>query len=181
MSSSAPRGDRLSGGRRDRASLQPRIEGETCGTVIAKPRVMPARFVAYAALASAIVGGFALVADALVVSDEEAVEALVDDLTEDASAGVLVWTDPELEPVSVQVAGRVVRYSAGDESRCADAIGDALSGFEAGAEVVQSSVDVDGDRATVSVRARSAGELHDARFRLVRHGQGWLVTRIVAS
>ncbi len=142
---------------------------------------MPTRFFAYASLATAIVGGFALVADALVVSDEEAVEVLVDDLTEDASAGVLVWTDPEVEPVSLQVAGRTARYAAGDESRFADAIGDALRGFEADVEVVQTSVDVDGDRATVSVRARSGGELHDARFRLVRHGQSWLVTRIVTS
>lgn len=142
---------------------------------------MNKRLLAYTAIATAIVGSFALVADALVVSDEEAVEVLVQDLVDDASAGVLVWTDPDSEPVSLQVAGRTAHYGSGEEARFADAVDHALRGFEADPEIVQSSIDVDGDRATVSVRARSEGELYDARFRLVRRGQAWLVTRIVTS
>ena len=135
------------------------------------------RFFVYAAIATAIVGGFALAADALVVSDEEAVGALLD-VAHD-SAEVLAWTDPELEPVMVQVAGRTARFEQGDELRLADALTDALGG--AGEEVVQRSVHVDGDQAQASVRTRSGEVTHNIRFRLTRHGQSWLVTRVVTS
>ena len=143
---------------------------------------MRSRLFAYVAIAAAVLGGFALVADALSTSDEEAVEALVDDLAEDAGSGVLAWTDPGLEPVSLQRHGNVARFSGGDESDLDDAVADALSGFDAGdLEVVQRSVDVNGDRASVAVRARADGEMHDAQFRLVRREGVWLVTRIVAG
>jgi hypothetical protein len=43
---------------------------------------------------------------------------------------------------------------------------------------VQRSVHIEGDRATAAVRARAAGALYDASFRLSRSGQGWLITDV---
>jgi len=125
------------------------------------------------------IAGISIAADALTVSDEEAVEGLVDALTDDASEGVLSWTDPSERPVSLQVDGRTHRYD--DLDALARAMGGVFDVFHGDYEVVQRSVDVDGDRADVAVRTRSRDGLTDTRFRLVRAGDRWLVTRIVAS
>lgn len=139
----------------------------------------------YASIATVLVGGFALVADALVVSDEEAVEELADDLTQaeptERVGDVLQWIDTSREPVTVQHEGRGRHFDDGEDAQAADTLADALQGFEApGLEVIQRSVDVDGDRATVAVRARTDDGVHDATFQLRRQGQGWLVTHATA-
>jgi len=140
---------------------------------------MRSRLLLHGVLAVLGIAGFSFAADALTVSDEEAVEALVEDLFDDASEGVLSWTDPAQRPVSLQVDGRVSRYD--DVSALSRAMGGVFDVFHGEYEVVQRTVDVDGDRADVAVRTRSREGLTDTRFRLVRDGDRWLVTRIVAS
>lgn len=141
---------------------------------------MSSRFAVHAVFATLVVGGFAFAADALVVSDEEAVEELVDDLTEGEMDDVLGWVDLGREPVSIQSGGRSVRYEQGEDLEVGDALENALASFGASdLDVVQRSASVDGDRATVSVRARADGELHDATFHLVRGGSSWWIGRVV--
>ena len=129
------------------------------------------RLFLYAAVAASLVGGTALVADALTVSDEEAVEQLADDLIGDPTSVQLHWTDPDREPVAVQVDGRPGSF---------EAVVGAFDGDDV--ELVQRSVSIEDDQATLAVRARVDGSLRDARFRLARDTErGWLVTRVVAD
>lgn len=142
---------------------------------------MPSRFIVHAVLATLIVGGFAFAADALVVSDEEHLDELADDLIEGETGDLLRWVDLSRVPVSLQVQGRTVRYLDGDDLAVSDALADALEAFGASdLEVVQRARVIDADRATVSVRARAHGNLHDATFHLVRGGSSWWIERLIA-
>jgi len=146
---------------------------------------MQSRFVLYALVSTALVGGFALAADALVVSDEERLEQLADELTEGSAderiGGVLRRIDLSRESLRLEDGDRVRRLGEDDGHELADGVWDALGPFTADdLEVVQRSVRVDGDRGTVAVRARADGEVHDATLQLARSGQGWLVTRVRA-
>ena len=134
---------------------------------------MSSRFAVHAVLATLIVGGFAFAADALVVSDEEAVEELADALAEGGSDEVADWVDLTRAPLRIQTDGRAVVYDEGDEIEAGDALAEALAPFAGEVEVVQRSASVDGDRATVALRVRSEGELHDATFHLARGGSSW--------
>lgn len=129
------------------------------------------RLFLYAAVAASLVGGTALVADALTVSDEEAVERLADDLIDDPASTQLEWTDADRVPVAVQMDGRPGTLSA---------VFRAFDGDDV--ELVQRSVSIENDQATLAVRARVDGDLRDARFRLERDAErGWLITRVVAD
>ncbi len=146
---------------------------------------MSTRFVVYGIIATALIGGVAFAADALVVSDREQLEQLANDLTE-GDAGeridaVLRWTDPSREPVTLTRGREVSRFEEQDDYALAEELGSALAPFESDElDVVQRSVRVDGDRGTVAVRVRADGELHDATMHLARSGQGWLVTDVRA-
>lgn len=142
---------------------------------------MRPRFVVYAIVATVLIGGTAFAADALVVSDREQLEELADELTESPRAqrveAVLRWTDLSRVEVSVTRDRDVQRFEDQEDYALAEEVADALAPFTAGdLEVVQRSVSIDGDRATVAVRVRAEGSLHDATLRLARSGQGWLVT-----
>ena len=144
---------------------------------------MQSRFVLYSVLATFLIGGFAFVADALVVSDEERLgelaEALAEGAPSDRDDAVMRWVDLSREPVSVRQHGAARDFAEEDAFRLEREVETALDPFlDPRAELVQRSVNVDGDRATVAVRVRQAGEVHDASFQLVRSGQGWLVARL---
>lgn len=141
------------------------------------------RFVLYGLVATLVIGGVAFAADALFVSEHEELEQLASDLTrpdaDERVDAVLRWTDPSREPVTLTRGRDVQRFEEQDDYGLAQGLGDALAPFDAGdLEVVQRSVRIDGDRATVAVRVRGDGELHDATLRLARSGQGWLVTDV---
>lgn len=147
---------------------------------------MPSKLVLSLLATTFCVGGVAVAADALVVSDEERLDELADEMidgsSEDRVDGVLRWTDLSRVPLQLESQGRTRRYEDEDGFRLADGIAEALAPLDAGElDVVQRSVRVDGDRATVSVRLRADHAIHDVTLQLVRNGQGWLVRRLVAS
>lgn len=144
---------------------------------------MRSRFLVHGLIATLLIGGIAVAADALVESDRERVQALAFDLTEgrahERADAVLRWTDLSLASVRITESGRVAQYDERAEHALAQRIARLLSPFAAeDLEVVQRSVRVDGDRATVAVRVRAEGQLVDASFGLERSGQGWLVTEL---
>jgi hypothetical protein len=137
-----------------------------------------ARFAVWAALATFAIGGIALAADALVESDEERVDDVADAMVGGASDrrvdAVLAWVDPSRVPVVVDGE----RY-AEDDGDPAPAIRDALAPLDADRlEVVQRSVSLEGDRATVALRVRSEGDLVDVQVAMRRDGQAWLVSDV---
>lgn len=147
--------------------------------------MLKGRFVVYALASTLLIGGIAVAADALVESDQEQLEQLVEDLTEGRgdhrTDAILRWTDLSREPISMTSPAGTATFDESDELALADEVTSALDPFtRSDLEVVQRSISVNGDRATVAVRARAGGAVHDVTFRLARSGQGWLVTDLRA-
>ncbi len=130
---------------------------------------MRVRLFTYALVAAGLVGGIALAGDALTTTDEEQLDALIDALVESPDDAMMEWSDPSVADVEAQVGG----HRASVAEAMASLRGDDV-------EIVQRSVQVDGDRASVAVRARVDGRLADARLRLSRHEDRWLVRHVTA-
>lgn len=144
---------------------------------------MHSRFLAYALMFTVLVGGFGLVADALVESDEEQLGEVADELTGARSAerveAVLRRIDLSREPVRLDDGTRTQWFAEDDGHRLSERVSSALADLETDdLEVVQRSVRVDGDRGTVAVRVRADSELRDVTLHFVRSGQGWLIGRV---
>jgi hypothetical protein len=141
---------------------------------------MRTRFAVYAVIATLAIGLVAFAADALVVSDTEALEPLADDLaSQNGADAILRWVDLSREPVTIERGRDADLFEEQEEAALADALADVLSAFASSdAEIVQQSVSVEGDRASVATRVRAEGALHDARLELTRNGQGWLLSRV---
>jgi hypothetical protein len=140
---------------------------------------MTSRFVVYALVATLTVGAFAFAADALVVSDQEQLEALADDLTKGAATtdAVLGWVDLSRENVQISGEGGVERFGESEDVALGERVATLLDPVTSGSvEVVQRSARASGDRGTVAVRLRVDGQIHDVTARLARSGQGWLLT-----
>ncbi|MFK7984715.1 MAG: hypothetical protein AB8I08_01710 [Sandaracinaceae bacterium] len=140
----------------------------------------------YGAIASLVLGAGVLTADALVTTDEEHLEELCDDVTErdaDARVGaIMTWTDLSRQPLEISDRGRRERYEERDEAALSHDLEGVLAPLtDPDLEILQRSVEVDDDRATIAIRTRSGGETHNTTFRLTRNGQGWLITRLRAS
>lgn len=122
------------------------------------------------------------VADAMVETDEERLsevaEVLVRDNADMRVDGLLAWSDPDRQPVYV-TEGRS-RTRIDDPSDLPDALHAALSAFDADqpVEVVQRDVSISSETATVSLRARAAGERVDVTITLRREGQSYLISGV---
>lgn len=122
------------------------------------------------------------VADAMVETDEERVVAIADVLLRDRAEtrvdGLLAWSDPSRQPVYVTL-GRD-RSRVDDSADLRDALHDALGAFDTdeAVELVQREVEVSGETASVTLRARAEGEPVDVTITLRREGQGYLISGV---
>jgi hypothetical protein len=137
-------------------------------------------------LVLALVGGVAFTADALVQTDEERVATLVDGLqgtvTDRRLDRALRWVDLARQPVALVGPDGVEWFEDAEDGgalreRIRDAVGPYLG---ARAQMIQRSVRVGGDDATLAVRVSIDGELADVQVRLRRQPDDdrWLVRRI---
>ncbi|HJK96044.1 MAG TPA: hypothetical protein RMF84_02425 [Polyangiaceae bacterium LLY-WYZ-14_1] len=137
-------------------------------------------------LVLALVGGVAFTADALVQTDEERVATLVDGLqgtvTDRRLDRALRWVDLARQPVALVGPDGVEWFEDAEDGgalreRIRDAVGPYLG---ARARMIQRSVRVGGDDATLAVRVSIDGELADVQVRLRRQPDDdrWLVRRI---
>lgn len=138
-----------------------------------------ARFAIWGLVATLGVGGVALAADALVESDEERIadvaDALTDPRPERRIDALLTWVDPTRVDVLVRADGTAERFGE-DDGDPADAIRSALAPLaDESLDVVQRSIEVEGDHARVALRVRSGGAVVDTLVGLRRDGQAWLV------
>jgi hypothetical protein len=135
-----------------------------------------------AAIVTFALGGVAVVADALIVTDKEQLEAFAHALTRaDASRAdaALRHSNPSRVPVDViDGRDRTTFDDYDQELALASATRQVLAPMEGDVRFVQETVDQNGDEALVTLRWDAEGEMHDAYFRLVRRGDGWLVDRI---
>jgi hypothetical protein len=140
-----------------------------------------ARFGVWALAATIAVSAVALAADALVESDEERLtelaEAIAGGRGEQRVAAVLAWVDPERIAVTVRQGRKVEHFEADDDP--SEAVREALALLASDAlEVVQRTLDVRGDRATIALRIRADGELADLHIGLRRDGEAWRVSEV---
>jgi hypothetical protein len=141
------------------------------------------RIVLYSLVVGLLVGGVVTVADAMVITDEEKLEAFLDEVTRsrggDRVGRALHFADPNREPVAVAFDGGVRRFEDGQEVELEGALRSALGVFGAPElEPVQEDVELRGEDARVAVRVRTDAGLTDAQFELRRHDDGWLIRRV---
>ncbi|HJK93376.1 MAG TPA: hypothetical protein RMH85_01660 [Polyangiaceae bacterium LLY-WYZ-15_(1-7)] len=134
----------------------------------------------YAVVGVLAVLGISVVADALVLTDEERLETFAEALAGDAEVDrigrALRYVDTAREDVELTLGAERLRFGDGDDAEVATELRDALEELSgADTELVQKSVEIDGDEARVAVRLRSREGLVDAVFDLAKHGERWVV------
>jgi hypothetical protein len=122
--------------------------------------------------------------DALIVTDEERIETLVDLIQTEIDPTVvdalLAWTDPALQPVEVYALGQQRVYDSTNADELVERGRDALRPYH-GQQLTawQSSIDVEQDDATVTLKLRSSQQgFFNLEIRLRRHGDDWLVSYV---
>lgn len=135
----------------------------------------------YLLVAALSVGGVAVMADALVVTDREQLEAFVDTLSGEIAAeridAALRYTDPAQQPVELR-SGRY-RQSFNDPYELATEARDSLSPLLGDdVELLQDSIELEDTHASIALRLGAATGVYDVEFRLAKHGDTWLVSRV---
>lgn len=133
-----------------------------------------------------LLAGAAAVADALVVTDRERLDAFADALSgtidTDLIDGAMGYFDVEREPVLVTTPDGDEEFVAGDGAALASTARDALRAYHGRSiEEVQRSVELHDDEARVAVRLRTPEGMVNATFDLAKHGERWFVHRIRLS
>jgi hypothetical protein len=122
--------------------------------------------------------------DALVVTDEERLEAFVDsvhgEVTSERIDEALSHCDPSIEPVEVQVFGDTTLYT--DSSELESRARESLRRFSGDdLRVMTSSVRVEDGRGNIRLRLLSSRGMMRVDFTLVAHGERWLVSKVMVS
>ncbi len=128
-----------------------------------------------------VVGGLAAVADALVITDRERLEQLVDSLegeVQDTTLDeALRFIETDREPIEVRTSDRTRTFEDADADlaqRAREALRP-LRGSEI--EIVQHTIEMEDDEAHVALRARTRHGVVDGNIDLVKHGERWLIWR----
>jgi hypothetical protein len=127
--------------------------------------------------------GVAVAADALVTTEREELDGFVDDVTRDKPDaridGALSYVNPSLTSVKFSAEGATQEYAAGDSSDLADAVRSALGVFDStDQDLLQESVRVEGNHATVTTRMGDSGYEQTVIYDLVRKDERWLVRAV---
>lgn len=124
--------------------------------------------------------GVAVAADALVTSQREELDGFLDDVTREGVDvrvdGALAHINPSAVSVRLQADRQVQRFEAGESSELAESVRQALGVFDSGKQkLLQHSVNVDGERATVTTRMGDTSYEQTVIYDLVRRDERWLI------
>ena len=128
-----------------------------------------------------VVGGLAAVADALVITDRERIEGLVDSLegeVRDTTLDeMLRFVETDREPIEVRTSERT-RHFEGADADLAQRAREALRPLRGSEiEILQRTIELENDEAHVALRARTRHGVIDGNIDLVKHGERWLIWR----
>jgi hypothetical protein len=123
-----------------------------------------------------------IVGDLVIVTDAERIAPLIDDIGGEVTPAridaVLAWTDPERQPVEIQALGRTELFEerAALSTRAHEGLrpvqGDTF-------RILGESIDVEDDRATVSLRLLSGqGGMTSVFFDLRKRDDDWLIEKV---
>lgn len=144
---------------------------------------MKSRFMVQAIVLALLLGSVAVVADALVVTDEERLDAFADAVTGEVETqridAALSYVDPARVPVEVLVGEQRSFYEDGQVVDLAERARETLGPYTGDdVRLLQKTIEIDGDRALVALRVGTRDGTANVQFRLVRRGDGWLVSRV---
>jgi hypothetical protein len=128
----------------------------------------------------ALLGGGAVVVDALILTDGERLEAFVDEVSSappgERIAVVLDHTDADRVPVSVLESGARRTYGEGQSPELSDRLHRILREVDSeSARVVDGAIDFEGARGTAIMRVDVDREKQNLYFEFVKRGDGWLL------
>jgi hypothetical protein len=127
--------------------------------------------------------GVAVAADALVVTEAEELEGFVDDVTsskvEARLDGALSYTNASEVPCRLSSDGNARVFGEGESSGLSEALRTALSVFDSDKQsLLQHSVRIDGNRATVTARLGDERYEQTVIYELTREDKRWLVRSV---
>lgn len=124
--------------------------------------------------------GVAVAADALVTTQREELDGFLDDVSRDRLDaridGALAYMNPGAVELRIQNDGKQLRFAEGESEALTDNVRTTLGVFDSNKqELLQHSVKVDGDRATVTTRMGDNSYEQTVIYDLVRRDERWLV------
>jgi hypothetical protein len=139
------------------------------------------RYLLPALIATLCLTGLVLTADALVTTQREELDSFVEDVTTDRLDqrvdGALSHVNADESSVRISANGRITEYK--DQTALDDAMRGALSVFDSERQsILQQSVDIDDDRATVVTRIGDNEYEQTVIYELVRADKRWVVRGI---
>lgn len=121
--------------------------------------------------------------DVLVVTDQERVEALLDDVTgtmgPEKVSRALRWVDVDRQPLDVSAYGDARSYSPGQGSELETKARESLRRFDGTTfRMLRRSVEVTGNDAHVTLQLIGDDSMANVDFALRKHGEDWLISRL---
>ena len=138
------------------------------------------------AVALALFGGGAALADALVVTDREQLQIFAQSVTGEASErridAALQYTDPAVATVDVITVTQTRSFNDNNGSDLTAYAHKALASFKGNhLKLIQQTISFEGNKALVALRVRTDDGLANAIFKLERIEDRWLVRRMTIS
>jgi hypothetical protein len=129
--------------------------------------------------------GVAVAADALVVTQREELDGFLDVVTrDDADAridGTLSYVNSGLVPMRLSAESKVQRFATDDRAQLAESLRQVMGVFDSKhQELLQHSVRIDGDHASVTTRMGDTSYEQTVIYELVRMDERWLIRSVRA-
>lgn len=133
-----------------------------------------------------IVVGAAVVADAAVVTDRERMDEFIEQVTgrvsESRIDNALSYADPSKVTMELVHDGRRRRYSDRNASALKTDARKALASLEGSKlHLIQESISLEGERARIALRLRTAAGLANTVFDLRRENDVWILRRVIVN
>jgi catechol-2,3-dioxygenase len=133
-----------------------------------------------------IVVGAAVVTDAVVVTDRERMDEFIEQVTGRVSASridnALSYADPSKVTMELVHDGRRRRYTDRNASALKTDARKALASLEGSKlHLIQESISLEGERARIALRLRTAAGLANTVFDLRRENDVWILRRVIVN
>jgi hypothetical protein len=129
--------------------------------------------------------GVAVAADALVVTQREELDGFLDVVTRDDADGridgALSYMNSGLVPMRLSAESKVQRFETDDRGQLAESLRQVMGVFDSKRqELLQHSVRIDGDHASVTTRMGDTSYEQTIIYELVRMDERWLIRSVRA-
>jgi hypothetical protein len=129
------------------------------------------------------ISGVAVAADAWVVTEREELDGFVEDVTSERVDtrldAALSYVNPSEVACKLSAGGAIKQFGDGERGELADSVRQALNVFDSETQnLLQHSVRVDGEHATVTARLGDESYEQTVIYDLIRRDNRWLVRSV---